>query len=276
MGYYLDARDMIYYYSHMAAGMYKPKPYGPLTLAYITASGETDSVLLNKINNFEIVITKIGLSKFKVIRLYKGGSNAYNNGINFINPSTFQGTFVGGVTMDITGVQFNGVNGYENTGFNAVGNISDANSMHYCLLSKTSEAHGTSTNSNTFGHSMGVSNTATYWSILSIRAYGNTGFTAFNSTNLGYPTYTPDGSGIYLVQRESSSYVAQYRNGVYHSTNSTSTTGLVNNIVFVGAMNRNGSARNYCNAKYSHMSIGDALTTTEVAIYTNAINELNS
>ena len=267
---------MIAYYPHIGANLHQPKPYGPLTLAYISASGESNVSLLNKINNFESIITDIGLQKFNVIRLYKGGTSSFNNGINFINPNTFQGTFYNGVTMDSTGVQFNGINGYENTGFNAVGNIADANSMHYCLLSRTSEPHGTNTNTNTFGHDMGVSNTSAHWAILSIRTYGNNGIIAFNSTNVGYATYTPDGSGIYLAQRDSATSVRQYRNGIYHGAAFTTSTGLVNNIVYVGAMNRNGNPLNYCNAKYAHMSIGSALTETEVSIYTNAINDLNS
>jgi len=276
MEYYLDVRTMIAYYPHIGADLHQPKPHGPMTLAHISASGETNTALLNKINNFETIITNIGLSKFNIIRLYKGGTSSFNNGLNFVNTNTFQGTFYNGVTMDSTGVQFNGINGYEDTGFNSVGNIADVNSMHYCLLSKTAEARGTSTSTSTFGHDMGVSNTSTYWAILSIRAHSNVGYMSFNSTNIGYPTYTDDARGVFLVQRESSNYVSQYKNGTVQGFSYTNSTGLVNRNVFVGAMNRNGSPLNYSNAKYAHMSIGSALTQTEVSIYTNAINDLNS
>ena len=78
--------------------MGKKQGYLPLTTAWIAATGETDTTILNALNTFEAGLNANSLTtKFNAIYPMVGG-NDLKHSYNFINTLTFQISFLGGWT----------------------------------------------------------------------------------------------------------------------------------------------------------------------------------
>jgi hypothetical protein len=94
----------------------------PNVLAFLTATGITDTTITDALNLFVVSLKANNLwSKFNAIYPFVGGS-ATTHKFNLVDPQDTDAahriTFVGGLTHDADGVKGNGSNGYMNTNFN--------------------------------------------------------------------------------------------------------------------------------------------------------------
>ena len=95
---------------------------GPLTTAFLAATGITDATITTALNNLETGLTTYSLGS-KMVALYPMvGGTASAHKFNLKDPrdldAAFRLVFSGGMTHSSTGVLFNGVNGYGNTFLN--------------------------------------------------------------------------------------------------------------------------------------------------------------
>ena len=131
--------------------------YLPLTTAWIAATLETDTTILNALNTFEAGLIANSLTtKFNAIYPMVGGTDLKHS-YNFINTLTFQLSFLGGWTHSPTGALPSGTNGNANTGINA-STVLTVNNNHLSFYSRSNTAVGVSPNSKV---SMGAYNAAT-------------------------------------------------------------------------------------------------------------------
>jgi hypothetical protein len=120
--------------------------YLPLTTAWIAATLETDTTILNALNTFEAGLIANSLTtKFNAIYPMVGGTSGKHS-YNFINTLTFQLSFLGGWTHSATGALPSGTNGNADTGINA-NTILTVNNNHLSFYSRSNTAVGVAPNS---------------------------------------------------------------------------------------------------------------------------------
>jgi len=114
--------------------------YNPLTTAWIAATGETDTTILNALNTFESSMIANGMNTGDLIAYYPMvGGTSTKHSYNFINTALYPLSFVGGWTHASTGALPNGTNGYANTGINA-NTVFTQNDNHAGFYSRTNVA----------------------------------------------------------------------------------------------------------------------------------------
>jgi hypothetical protein len=119
--------------------------YLPLTTAWIAATGETSTTILNALNTFEAGLIANSLTtKFNAIYPMVGGTSG-KHAFNFINTSLYSLTFNGGWTHSATGALPNGTNANANTTINA-NTILTVNDNHLSFYSRSNTAVGSGTN----------------------------------------------------------------------------------------------------------------------------------
>jgi len=172
-----------------------------------------------------------------------------------LKSSSFTGTFTSGFTFASTGVTPNGTSAYMDTTFNPNTSISDINSAHLSIYSRTT----TGVN----GVDIGASPSA--WDIEII-------YTAFyagmmNSSYLN--TANSDAKGLWTNSRISSSNIVAYRNGSTFVSGSSAPTIKPNCNVYIGARSDANIPLYFTNRQYAFASIGDGLTSGNVSnLYT--------
>jgi hypothetical protein len=123
----------------------KQAGYLPLTTAWIAATGETDTTILNALNTFEAGLIANSLTtKFNAIYPMVGG-NSFKHSFNFINTLTFQLSFNGFWTHSATGALPNGTNANANTVINA-STVLTVNNNHLSFYSRSNTAVGVAPN----------------------------------------------------------------------------------------------------------------------------------
>lgn len=117
--------------------------YTARTTALITATGITNTTLINAINTLDLGIISNSLPFASDDALYLGtlGSNSANT-YNFIDTTKYQLTLVGGWTST-TGLKGNGINAYAETGWIPSARISSVNNGAWGFYSRNS-INGTS------------------------------------------------------------------------------------------------------------------------------------
>jgi hypothetical protein len=101
------------------------------------------------------------------------------------------------------------------------------------------------------------------------------------SNNVSYfgiadPNYTTalaslDSRGFWNVATNGSSTQTVYRNGTLWTTGIGTSANLANNNLYLGAANANGSAAFFSNKEYAFCTIGDGLSTTNMANFYTAV-----
>ncbi|HRC16037.1 MAG TPA: hypothetical protein PLY25_10185 [Bacteroidia bacterium] len=91
----------------------------PRTIAFLAATGITDTTIANALNTMDLALIANGLdAKIQALYPYVGGT-ATTHKFNFMNPAdtdaAYRITWFGGVTHDANGVTGNGLNGYGQT-----------------------------------------------------------------------------------------------------------------------------------------------------------------
>ena len=118
--------------------MGKKQGYLPLTTAWIAATLETDTTILNALNTFEAGLDANSLTgKFTAIYPMVGG-DAARHARNFINTALYTLSFNGGWTHSATGALPSGTNGNASTGI--LGSNLTVNSNHISFYSRTNAA----------------------------------------------------------------------------------------------------------------------------------------
>ena len=110
--------------------------YLPLTTAWIAATSETDTTILNALNTFEASLIANSMSSDLIAYYPMVGGNSTKHSYNFMNTATFQLTFNGFWTHSATGALPNGTNAFADTGINA-STVLTQNNSHLGFYSRT-------------------------------------------------------------------------------------------------------------------------------------------
>jgi hypothetical protein len=173
-----------------------------------------------------------------------------------LKSSSFTGTFTSGWTFASTGVTPNGTSAYMDTTFNPNTSISDINSAHLSIYSRTTTGNS--------AVDIGAANP--YWDVEII--YSGQYFVGpMNNSYLS--TANSDAKGLWTNSRISSSDIVAYRNGSSFISGSSAPTTKPPYNVYIGARNDNTVPLFFSNRQYAFASIGDGLTSTNVSnLYT--------
>jgi len=250
------------YYHHLI----KSAPgYGPLTTAWITATGETDTTIISALNTLETDLTTYGLTaKIKALYPMVGGT-ASKHSYNFMNTAQYQITFNGGWTHASTGALPNGVNSYADTNFNS--NILALNSSTLLFY--------TTTNSDGILIDMGNTDSVNE-NIVLIKWSSSTLLSTNSGPAARIAVSNTDSRGLYLLTRTASNVMKYFKNSSLISSTTVSSSSTVNRNIWISAWNNvlgdyYRSSRNViCSA------MADGLNDTEATNLSNAINTFNT
>lgn len=229
--------------------------YLPLTTAWIAATSETDTTILNALNTFEAGLDANSLTgKFNALYPFVGGTDTKHS-FNFINTANFPLSFLGGWTHSATGA-LPAFNGYANTGL-LPSTVLALNDAHLGVYLRTNNSLGVD-----IGATAGVVNTQI------ASRLGGIYYGFINQTLV--PTVANTSSlGHYIASRTGATVHTSYKNGAsILATTSVSTSRPAFNI-YLGARNTNGTATNFSQRQLAMASIGSGLTAGEVStLYT--------
>jgi len=172
-----------------------------------------------------------------------------------LKSSSFTGTFTSGWTFASTGITPNGTSAYMNTTFNPNTSISDINSAHLSIYSRTTTGND--------GVDIGVSTPA--WDIEIIYTSFYAGMMDGNYLN----TANSDAKGLWTNSRISSSNVVAYRNGSTFVSGTNAPVTKPNCNVYIGARSDASIPLFFTDRQYAFASIGEGLTSGNVSnLYT--------
>jgi hypothetical protein len=172
--------------------------YLPLTTAWIAATLETDTTILNALNTFEASMIANSMSSDLIAYYPMVGGTATKHRYNFMNTAFYQLTFAGGWTHASTGALPNGSNAYADTGINASTVLTQSNS-HVSFYSRTNAATAARTS---IGAYVGAGN-VTY--AMQLKYTNNAA--AYNSSQIATQFVTvanANTEGFYLMNKTSS------------------------------------------------------------------------
>ena len=240
--------------------MGKKKGYLPLTLAWIAATSETDTTILNALNTFEAGLIANSLTgKFNAIYPFVGGTSGKHS-FNFINTLTFQLTFMGGWTHNSTGAT-PAATAYAITGIIPSTNLLKDDNHLSMYTGITSNA----------GSDIGAYTLATSPTrILELDTRTSGLFRYFGNDATTLSVATADNKGWSLGTRTGSTTKTIYKNGVSVATNSVASVGLPLVGIYLGTRNIDGVASVPSSvARHQFDSIGSGLTAGDAStLYT--------
>ena len=180
-----------------------------------------------------------------------------------LKSSSFTGTFTAtGWTFASTGVEGNAISAYFDTTFNPNTSISDINSCHLSIYSRTT----TGTNA----VDIGVANPP--WDIEIIYGAFYAGMMDGNYLN----TANSDAKGLWTNSRISSGNIVAYRNGSSFVSGTTAPTTKTPYNVYIGARSNSNTANFFSNREFAFASIGDGLTSTNVSNFYTAVQSFQT
>jgi hypothetical protein len=235
--------------------MGKKQGYLPLTTAWIAATSETDTIILNALNTFEAGLDANSLTgKFNALYPFVGGTNT-KHAFNFINTALYNLTFNGGWTHSSTGA-LPAFNGYANTGI-LPSTVLALNDAHLGVYLRTN---------NSLGVDIG-SASATLITNVAARLSGN--YFGFINQTLTPTVANAASTGHYISSRTSSILNTSYKNGSSILASTAVSTGRPALNIYLGARNLSGVASNFSQRELAMASIGSGLTAGEVStLYT--------
>jgi len=253
--------------------MGKKQGYLPLTTAWIAATSETDTTILNALNTFEAGLIANSLTtKFNAIYPMVGGTSAKHR-YNFIDTSLYSLTFNGFWTHSATGALPNGTNANANTGINA-DTILTVNNNHLSFYSRSNTAVGVSPN---FKVSLGAFTSGTPLRQLSLylkaSGTGNVLYSNTSGTTNQFPSGASTDSRGWFIGNKASNTIGGLtvsRNGTSLGTNTIAPTQTLyppSNIFLSG--NTFGGTVQYDDKECAMATIGTSLTSGEIStLYT--------
>ena len=253
-----------------------PAPtYTSRTTAFATATGITDTTILNALNTFDTGLISNGLdTKMKALYPFVGGT-ANTHKYNFMDArdsdAAFRLVFSGGITHDTNGALGNGVNGSGNTFLNPFTTLTNSN-LHLSWYSRTASTVGVYSSEMTPDMAYGVGSN---WVTIRVnnKAPGYACFAAGNDGGGSTVGASITNNGFFLGSETSSNLRKIYKNGTLSATNTvTDTTSLSNvNLNFWGGTSQNYSANNCAFA-----SIGSGLTDGEATTLYNLVQAMQT
>lgn len=242
--------------------------YTSRTTAFATATGITDTTILNALNTFDLgLISNVLDTKMKALYPFVGGT-ATTHKYNFMDARdldvAFRLQFNGGGTHSSNGYQPNGTNAYANTFLKPSVN-SSLNSGHISYYSRTT-SNGTEVE-------IGTNGTNADYQLLEIRTSG-TSYFAINS-NVG-SVADSDSKGLYLANRTSSTLLNGWKNNLKVVSGLNSSTSLSPYNIYIGAISNYGTAVLYSTKECAFLSIGSGLTDTEASTFYNLVQAMQT
>ena len=253
--------------------MGKKKGYLPLTLAWIAATGETDTSILNALNTFEASLIANGMNSGDIIAYYPmvGGTQTKHS-YNFINTALYQLTFFSVWTHSSNGALPNGTNAYASTGINA-STVLTQNNNHCGFYSRTNAAGASRACIGSY--TGGGSNV--YGMQLKLAANTAAAFNASNAAAQFATTANTNSEGFYLMNKTSSAIggLTLDKNGTQIAANTGAiTTNTYPNVnVVIGALT---TALQFDNKECAGVTIGLGLNATKRGQLEDMVNALNT
>jgi hypothetical protein len=238
--------------------------YLPLTTAWIAATSETDTTILNALNTFEAGLDANSLTgKFNALYPMVGGTSTKHS-YNFMNTSTFQLSFLGFWSHSANGALPNGTNAYANTFLQPSITLTTFNS-HLSFYSKTSVV-----NANRI--SMGSTNSPAFTTAhqLILKFTDGNMVTTIDNNLVIAATANATSTGWYMGSRTANNSLKLYKNNSLVATNTTITTAIANTwSILISARNESGTALRFDNKQCAFASIGSGLSDAEAStLYT--------
>jgi hypothetical protein len=253
--------------------MGKKQGYLPLTTAWIAATGETDTTILNALNTFEGTLIANSLSSLITAYYPFVGGTSTKHAFNFMNTALYNLSFVGGWTHSANGALPNGTNAYASTGINA-STVLTQNDNHLGFYSRTNSAAGAKTS---MGSYVSGSNTLSITLKFSAPPDSAVYLNANSTTTQGGLGANSNSEGMYIGSKTSSAIggVVLYKNGssIGSNTIAVGTNSYPNANVLISALRTN---LNFDDKECAGATIGLGLTAGQALILSNAINTLNT
>jgi hypothetical protein len=242
----------------------------PDAQAFITAAAITNPTQQSAVNQLVVDLKGYGVwTTMKALYPFVGGT-ASQHKFNLKDPrdldAAFRIVFNGGWTHSTTGATPNGINAYADTKLIPLSSLSDGNSKHSSLYSRTAS---TASFVKASGIYQGV---FTSW-VMTLRRSVGVPFDGFVGTNTNDNNFVnflaTDSKGFYLSNRTSSTNYKGSKNGSILSVNTSAGTNQLPSVsYYISAVNGAGF---YDDKEISFASIGDGLTDTEAANYYTAV-----
>ena len=222
--------------------------------AFFTAAGITDITQERAINQLVIGYKAAGIwSKMVAIYPFVGGTSTTHS-YNLKNPALYQIAWSGTVTHNANGVTGDGSTGYGNTGIAPSAALS-LNNCHLAYMSRT--------NNTGIAYAIGVVEAVN--SLFMGNFSSSTLYAGMNVNGALVTASIPNTTGEFLANRTSSTTASIFRNGSSIVSALSSSSALPTTNIFVLANNNSGTPSYRSTANYSFISIGEGLTSTEIA-----------
>ena len=183
-----------------------------------------------------------------------------------LKSASFTGTFSSGWTFASTGITPNGSSAFMNTGLNTSTNLIKT-TAHLSVYVRNNSNGGVPYDLANSSDS-GMTVNPTYL----VTRYTN----SMSYFGIADPTYTTsfaslDSKGFWNIATNGSSTQTVYRNGTLFTTGIGTSGNLANNNLYLGAANANGNPAFFSNKEYAFCTIGDGLSTTNMANLYNSV-----
>jgi len=232
--------------------------YLPLTTAWIAATSETNTVILNALNTFEAGLIANSLTgKFNALYPFVGGT-ALKHSYNFMNTSLYPLSFVGGWTHTASGSTPNGTNSHADTTL-VPSVVLGLNNVHLSVYTRT--------NTN-IGVDIGVAQSVPSRAMFLAARNGGTVLGNINQVT-NTLVATANSLGYFVVSRSGVTTTDIYKNGS-SITASTVVTNIVPSVsIYLSARRFNATLDSRTTRQLASASIGSDLTDGEIStLYT--------
>jgi hypothetical protein len=236
----------------------KPRNYDADTQSFLTAASISDHTIGDAVDLLVKGLKAAGIwTKCKAIYPFVGGA-ATPHSYNLKNTAAFQITWNGTVTHNANGITPNGSTGYGNTGLNG-SSQSLNNDSHLSTYIRN--------NSSGDMAEIGCYTEPPFWMIKARETNDKIFVGSYWYTTNGFINVSnTDSRGMLVESRTSSSLATAYRNGSSLGTATTTTPAIPNGNVCIG-MRGTFSPASFSSRNQAFASIGQGLTSTEVANY---------
>ena len=248
--------------------------YTTRTAAFATATGITDTTILNALNTFDTGLISNGLdTKMKAVYPFVGGTSTTCK-YNFMNAvdtnAAFRLQFNGGLYFSTTGVQGGGVNGYANTYFTG-SNWNNINNNSMGIYTRTTQGALSQCDIGAFSVPYSNNFLASYYSDSKFYAVING---VDNSSNLTYTN--TESKGFYIANRTSSTVLNGWKNGTKIGTNTVAPVNLLNVPLYLFAYSNQGSPQLISTKELQFAFMGDGLSDTEASNLSTLVHNMQT
>jgi len=239
--------------------------YTTRTTAFATATGITDTTILNALNTFDTGLISNGLdTKMKALYPFVGGT-ANTHKYNFMDPrdldAAFRLVFSGGYIHSSTGALPNGTNGYANTFIRPSLVTSNINSVGASVYIRTNISKDYGYEFGCYGNPLG-----NYQFQFLNRFSGDLGqIRVANAGFSGTNGAITNSTGFFTTNRNSSTIQELYRNGNNLISGNVNSEGLPSYPIYLSANDGLGYITEYFSPReMSFFAYHDGLTTAQI------------